>query len=77
MSVVKSIPKSEDGSGIICSTKTEFDYQITQNTSKIKNRFTLWKILPDGYEKIASGNTPFDLYPLVEWGKSNRREAER
>lgn len=77
VSIVKSLPKTEDGNGILCKTHTAFDYQISQNTSKKKNRFTLWKILEDGYEKVASADTPQDLYPLVPWKKSTRREAQR
>lgn len=78
MAIIKTLPKTEDGHGIFCKTHTEFDYQITQNTSKIKKRFTLWKIVPDGYEKISSADTPQELYALVEWEKkSQRREAAR
>lgn len=77
VSIVKSLPKTEDGHGILCKTHTAFDYQISQNTSKKKNRFTLWKILENGYEKVASADTPQDLYPLVPWKKSTRREAQR
>ena len=67
MSIVKSIPVSEDGQSVRCKTKSGKAYLITQNRSKM--RFTLWRILDDGFEKLTTGNSPYDLYENVPWSK--------
>lgn len=64
---MKTLPKTEDGHGISCLTKTHGEYCISQNTSKTRGRFTLWKCTKEGYEKIALANTPQDLYPKIPW----------
>lgn len=60
MSVVNQIPKSEDGYGVKYTTESGNEYVISHNT--IKKRFTLWKSLEKGYEKIGTANSPIDLY---------------
>lgn len=65
--IVKTLPASESGHGILCKTKTHGEYQISQNPSVSKNRFTLWKLSSEGYEKISQAATPQDLYPLIPW----------
>lgn len=60
MSVVNQIPKSEDGHGVRYTSETGNVYIISQNTKK--ERFTLWKELKSGYEKIATADIPTTLY---------------
>ncbi len=60
MSVVNQIPKSEDGYGVKYTTESGNEYVISHN--KIKRRFTLWKSLEQGYEKLGTANSPIDLY---------------
>lgn len=60
MSNVNQIPKSEDGYGVRYISEFGNEYIISQNTKKEK--FTLWKILKNGYEKIGTANSPIDLY---------------
>ena len=43
------------------------EFQISQNTEKKKH--TLWKIVAGGFEKIATANSPYDLYELIPWDK--------
>ena len=63
--IVKSIPASENGAGVLCMTKSGQKYQISQNVEKI--RFTLWKVVDKGFVKIKIANSPVDLYDLVPW----------
>lgn len=60
MSIVNQIPKSEDGYSVRYISEFGNEYIISQNTKKEK--FTLWKILKNGYEKISTSNSPIDLY---------------
>lgn len=60
MSVVNQIPKSEDGCGVRYYSDSGNIYIISQNTKK--ERFTLWKELKSGYEKIAIADIPTALY---------------
>ena len=53
--IVKSIPSSETGSRTTCFTKPNGcgdKYVITQNP--LKNQYTLWKCVEDGYEKVTT-----------------------
>lgn len=65
--IVKKLPASEYGSGVLCKTKSGKQYQISQNPENKKH--TLWRIVDGGYEKIATGDSPYDLYPLIDWDK--------
>jgi len=62
--VVKNLPKSESGVGILCKYKGE-QYQISQNPEKIKGRFTLWKITSSGYERLQSADDTVTLENIV------------
>ena len=61
--MIKQIPKTENGPSVHCNGK--FTYIVSQNLNKMK--FTLWKKLEDGYEKIATANSPLDLYEKIIW----------
>lgn len=65
--VVKKLPASECGTGVLCTTRSDKRYQISQNPEKKKH--TLWRIVDGGYEKLATGNSPYDLYSLIDWDK--------
>ena len=60
--VIKSIPSSETGSRTTCFTKPNGcgdKYLITQNP--LKDQFTLWKCVEDGYEKLSTSVSPLVL----------------
>lgn len=60
--VIKSIPSSETGSRTTCFTKPDSSgdkYIITQNP--LKDQFTLWKCVEDGYEKLSTSVSPLVL----------------
>ena len=61
--VVKSIPSSETGSGVICNTMSGDKYFISQNP--LKKQFTLWKYADDGFEKIATSDSPLDFDDMI------------
>ena len=65
--LVRKIPSSENGLGVHCTTKCGQEFQISQNNEKKKH--TLWKIVPGGFEKIATGDSPYDLYDKIPWDK--------
>lgn len=57
--IVKTIPSSETRKLAICYTKPNESgdkYLITQNP--LKNQFTLWKCIDNGFEKIATSDNP-------------------
>ena len=58
------IPVSENGHGVICNTLSGKKYYISQNLDKHKH--TLWQCVEGGYQKIASADSPYDLYKLIE-----------
>lgn len=84
MAIIKALPKSEDGSGILCLIGDE-KYNITHNTSKIKGAFTLWKIVLGGYEKLGTADTPQELeqkiglsqFPEEDFPKARRRTVKK
>lgn len=63
--LVKSIPKSETGARVTCSTVSKQQYIISQNP--ITKTFTLWKEVKGGYEKIRTSHSPLDLDELIPW----------
>ena len=60
--VVKTIPNSETGTGVDCANGK---YLITQNP--LKEQFTLWKCLEDGFEKIKTSDNPLDFDKVIPW----------
>ena len=63
--IVKAIPSSETGTGVDCSTNSGDKYLITQNP--LKEQFTLWKRLEDGFEKIKTSDNPLDFDKVIPW----------
>ena len=63
--IVKSIPASDNGAGVLCTTKSGQKFQISQNVEKMK--FTLWKVVDKGFIKVKIANSPVDLYDFVPW----------
>lgn len=64
---VKKIPTSDSGVRVLCRTKSGDEYTISQNPMKDRSRFTLWRNLSDGYEKVASADSPSALYQKIDW----------
>ena len=63
--IVKTIPSSETGTGVDCLAKSGDRYLITQNP--LKEQFTLWKRLEDGFEKIKTSDNPLDFDKVIPW----------
>lgn len=63
--IVKSIPASDNGAGVLCVTNSGQKYQISQNVER--NKFTLWQVVNKGFIKIKTANSPVDLYDLIPW----------
>ena len=63
--IIKTIPNSETGVGVDCLTKSGDKYLITQNP--LKEQFTLWKCLEDGFEKIGVKNNPREFEKIIPW----------
>ena len=64
---VKSLPSSDNGRGVLCRTVSEREFVISHNSVKEKLAFSLWEQTESGYEKIATGDSPDNLYPLIPW----------
>lgn len=62
--IVKAIPSSETGTRVSCLNGK---YLITQNP--LKEQFTLWKCLDDGFERIKSSENPLDFDKIIPWNK--------
>ena len=56
----KALPATETGSTVTCKAKGT--YLITNCPER--QRFTLWKV-DNGYEKIATGDSPIPLYDKI------------
>ena len=69
--IVKSIPSSETGTRTSCITESGDKYLITQNP--LKEQFTLWKCLDDGFEKISTSESPLDFDNIIPWEKNMLR----
>ena len=65
--IVKSIPSSETGSRVTCITESGSQYIISNNP--IKGRFTLWKVIPNGYEKISTSDSPLIFDKIIDYFK--------
>lgn len=63
--MIKKIPISENGMGVLCKTKSGKEYRISQNIERRKH--ILWRKVDDGFEKIATAESPYDLYPMIDW----------
>ena len=63
--IVKSIPTSENGDGVLGETNSGQKYQISQNVERKK--FTLWQVVNKGFIKVKTANSPVDLYGLIPW----------
>lgn len=61
--IVKTIPSSENGSRTTCVTKSGQEYLITNDP--VKERFTLWRVCEDGYEKINISDSPLDFNSII------------
>ena len=56
---LKTIPSSETGKRATCYTKPNKSgdkYLVTHNP--LKEQFTLWKCIEDGFEKITTSDNP-------------------
>ena len=62
--IVKNIPSSETGSQTICTTRTGEKYIISNCPEK--HRFTLWRVVEDGYEKMATSETPLVFDKMID-----------
>lgn len=66
--IVKAIPNSETGSRTTCFTKPNDSgdkYIITENP--LEERFTLWKCVEDGFEKIKTSNNPLKFDDVIPY----------
>ena len=63
--IVKNIPTTDSAPGVTCVTKSGKKYRISQDADRGKH--TLWRIVEGGYEKLEVADSPYDLYPLVDW----------
>ncbi len=59
--IVKTIPNSETGKVDCANGK----YLITEN--HLKEQFTLWKCLDDGFEKIKTSDNPLEFDKIIPW----------
>ena len=61
--IVKTIPSSEE----LKVNCINGEYLITQNP--LKEQFTLWKYLEDGFERVKTSDSPLDFDKIIPWNK--------
>ena len=66
--VVKAIPNSEIQKVDCLNGK----YLITKNN--LEERFTLWKRLEDGFERIKTSDNPLDFDKTIPWQTNNMQD---
>lgn len=69
--IVKTISNSETGKRIVCYTKPDKSgdkYIVSHNP--LKEQFTLWKCIEDGFEKISSSDNPRDFDDKIPYEMS-------
>ena len=59
--ILKTISSSETGKVDCANGK----YLITEN--HLKEQFTLWKCLEDGFEKIKTSDNPLEFDDVIDW----------
>jgi hypothetical protein len=64
--IVKAIPNTETGIRTNC---LDGKYLITNNP--IEERFTLWKCLDDGFERIKTSDNPLDFDKIIPWNNKD------
>lgn len=64
LKIVKNIPSTENGAQTLCY---DGKYLITQCIGVEKDRFTLWKVHENGYEKISVSDSPLDFDSVIPW----------
>lgn len=65
--ILKSIPSSETLM-TTCFTKPNSsgdEYLITK--SQLKQQFTLWKCIEEGFEKVSTSNNPLDFDDIIPY----------
>ena len=65
--IVKAIPNSEEEKAT-CFTKSNGlgdKYLITENP--LKEQFTLWKRIEDGFERIKTSDSPLDFDDVIPY----------
>lgn len=65
---VKKLPASENGVHISVEDINGKKFKISHSW-KI-NKFTLWEIVDGGFKQIATGNSTYDLYELIDFGNA-------
>lgn len=75
--IVKKIPVTETGPGEHCTMTDGQVYVISQNPNGPKPKFTLWKEVSGGYEKIAvSDGSPIPLHQYIPWTGEARKYCD-
>lgn len=65
MMAVKRVPASDTGPQLQCLTRAGERYVITQNP--VTRKFTLWRVVSGGYEKISTADSPVPLNSKIPW----------
>lgn len=58
--IVREISKENNGTRVTLLPGNGETYLITRNLSM--HGFTLWRVLDEGYERLATADSPFPLY---------------
>lgn len=66
--VVKKLPTSENGVYISVEDINGKQFKISHSLKTSK--FTLWEIVDGGFKQIATGNSTYELYELIDFGNA-------
>lgn len=62
---IKKLPAADAGPQLQCLTRAGERYLVTENPTTRK--FTLWKVVPEGYDKISTADSPVPLNSKIPW----------
>ena len=69
MEILRNIPNAESGARVTCVDVSGQTWVISQNpAASASARFTLYRAVPDGFERVETAASPLDLYPRIDFG---------
>lgn len=69
MAVLKKLPDAEGGARVTCVDASGDTWIITQNpTAPPARRFTSYRAVTGGFERVRTADSPLDLYEDIDFG---------
>lgn len=70
MAILRRLPDAENGARVTCVDASDRTWTITQSpTATPARRFTLYRAVDGGFERVRQAASPLDLYEDVDFGQ--------